>query len=123
MDKALLTVLVTGIGGDLGQAIAKCLRLLDRPVRIVGSDTTRDTIGTAFADHYLVLPTADSETYLESLHKVCTEQEVDAVIPASVPEINALSLSKYLNQIEFKTPVANPRSRQQYQHELLPSSG
>ena len=52
--------MVTGIGGDLGQAIIKSIRLMDeRAIVILGCDIMSDTIGEAYVDSFYVVPHAD----------------------------------------------------------------
>jgi carbamoyl-phosphate synthase large subunit len=87
-----LRVLVTAVGGDLGQAIVKCLRLSARPCVVLGSDM-QPGIGGLFTDQFHLLPPAfPSEPFWEALDRFCSLHRVDAVIPASEPELRSLTL-------------------------------
>ena len=85
-------VLVTGVGGDLGQALVKALRLTHAPVEVYGCDMDSRSVGEVFVDEFCVVPPAhDSDHYVEALDRVCRSFEVDAVVPSSEPEIEVLS--------------------------------
>lgn len=84
-------VLVTAVGGDLGQALVKALRLSSQPVVCHGCDMDGAGVGCAFVDSFHVVPRADSPRYVEALDRICRSLAIDAVVPASEPEIYALS--------------------------------
>ncbi|RJQ30467.1 ATP-grasp domain-containing protein [Candidatus Parcubacteria bacterium] len=86
-----LQILVTGVGGDLGQAIIKGLRLIDPPVKIYGCDMIPKGIGDAFVDEYHHMLAARDPNYLECIKELCKKINIDVLIPASEPEIFALS--------------------------------
>jgi carbamoyl-phosphate synthase large subunit len=82
-------VLVTGIGGDLGQAVMKALRLAGR-FEIFGCDADATGIGGLFTP-CVSSPTASAAAYIPFLDQYCRKWEIAAVTPASEPEIAALS--------------------------------
>lgn len=82
-----LRILVTAIGGDLGQAIIKCLRLMHPPVFIVGCDATSPNAGESFPDENLIVPPCNSNDYLLTIQSICEQYSVDAIIPTCEPEI------------------------------------
>ena len=86
-----LRILVTAIGGDLSQAIVKCLRMAKEPVTILGGDCDKHGIGSAFVDQFYHLPSANEFNYVDALNKICIDNRIDAVIPGSEPEILTLS--------------------------------
>lgn len=101
-DQPYPKVLVTAAGGDLGQAIIKCLRLMkDRPVSIFGCDADPDSIGTVYVHKFFNVPLAEDENYLNSIKSICDNYQIDSVIPASDAEIFKLSQAAfrgYFNQ-------------------------
>lgn len=91
MAAAPLGILTTGINGDLGQAMVKALRLMERPVRIFGCDAAEEGIGAAFVDGFFKVPFAEDGNYSTCIDEICKENMIDAVIPGSESEIVALS--------------------------------
>lgn len=92
MRSTSLKVLVTAVGGDLGQALVKALCPSEVPIEILGCDADRQGVGAAFVDsYYLVPPAADEIRYLEVLDNLCRSLKVDAVLPGSEAEIALLS--------------------------------
>lgn len=85
-----LRVLVTGVSGDVGQAVIKALRLSTESVHCDGCDSDASGAGAAFVERFSVVPRADDPAYLEELTRVCRAWNVDAVIPASEAEIAVL---------------------------------
>lgn len=85
-------ILVTAVGGDLGQAIVKALRISARPIYIFGCDISPDSIGKVFVDSYHTVPLAENTTeYIKKLEGLVNEFSIDAIIPSSEPEISVLS--------------------------------
>ena len=92
MTRSALRVLVTAVGGDLGQALVKALRLYPEPIEIHGCDVDASGLGGAFVDQCHVIPHAgDTTVYLEALDDLCQSYKIQVVLPASEPEIYALS--------------------------------
>ena len=90
--------LVTAVGGDLGQALVKALRLSTQPVECLGCDMDSQSAGRVFVDEFRAVPPAtETEDYLAALDKICRTLEVDAILPASEPEIEVLSRAKPLS--------------------------
>jgi biotin carboxylase len=86
-----ITVLVTGVGGDFGQALTKALRIAASPMRIVGCDMDAAGIGSAFVDEYADVPPArNAAGYVEAIDALCRRLAVEAVVPGSEVEINVL---------------------------------
>lgn len=91
MGKLPLNILVTGVGGDLGQAIIKSVRLMDMPVELSGCDMDPKSIGRAFVDEFFAITSASDGKYLSLLNDFCSKKKIHAVVPGSEPEIYALS--------------------------------
>lgn len=86
MKDNMLRVLVTGLGGDIGQGIAKCLR--DRPdVRIIGCDIDRDAGGAEFVDVFIPAPYASEKQYVAFIDGCIRKFGIASIFPASDPEI------------------------------------
>ena len=92
MNSSALRVLVTAVGGDLGQALVKALRIGLVDFEISGCDVDPCGVGSAFVSVFEAVPAAsDSAGYVSALDDLCRRHRVDAVIPASEAEIAVLS--------------------------------
>jgi len=86
-----IRVLVTGVGGDLGQALVKALRLSARFAECHGCDIDGEGIGSAFVDSFHVVPRAEDSSYIQALDQLGSSLGVHVVVPGSEPEIHTLS--------------------------------
>lgn len=86
-----IQVWVTGVSGDLGQAVVKALRLSHRKFLIHGSDVDNEGAGIAFVDIFHILPRSDDPNYIDHLNSYCEYHNISVVIPASESEIYTLS--------------------------------
>jgi carbamoyl-phosphate synthase large subunit len=91
MNKLPLKILVTGVGGDLGQAIIKSVCLMDMPVEIFGCDMDSESIGRAFVDDFFVISSPYDREYLNLLNDYCEKKGIHTVVPGSEAEIYVLS--------------------------------
>ncbi len=89
-DKTI-SILITAMGGDLGQSVAKALRLADFPLCIIGCDADKDSAAMLFCDTFVPLPKADTHDYIEQLSKVAKNNQCQLIIPCSEIEIYTLS--------------------------------
>lgn len=100
------TILITGIAGDIGQAVAKIVRELLPDVTLIGSDLHNRHAGSHFVDKIIQAPTATAESYLSWLESVVVENLVDLTIPLSESElirIDKRELSQ-ASQVKFLMP-------------------
>lgn len=89
-------VLVTGMGGNVGQGIVRCLRTLATPLRIVGTNTTEMSAGNHLCDaHHLVPPAVDA-AYVPKIAAICAREGVSLIIPSTDYETYHLGLSRAL---------------------------
>jgi carbamoyl-phosphate synthase large subunit len=95
MSDQTIRVLVTGVGGDLGQALVKCLRLIDRPIQVFGCDAASESVGAAFVDEFFVSPFASEKDYLSKIQDICQKKYIQVVIPGCEADIFKLSQAIY----------------------------
>jgi carbamoyl-phosphate synthase large subunit len=87
-------VLVTGIGGNVGQGVLRNLRALDTKLWIVGSDIGRATAGHHFCDAFAQLPYAYDPEYVPRMVELCRREQVELVIPSTDYETYHLGLAR-----------------------------
>jgi carbamoyl-phosphate synthase large subunit len=88
---APVRVLVTGVGGTLGQAITKALYLAHMPVEVSGCDAVEDSVGVAFVKTLHRVPLASDPAYIEIVDAICEKNRYSAVLPSTEQEIAVFS--------------------------------
>lgn len=84
------TVLVTGVGGGVGQGILRNLRSENFTIALVGTNAVAVSAGNHLCDSLHVVPYAYEPGYLESMRKIVEQEEVDLIIPSTDYESYAL---------------------------------
>lgn len=85
-----LRCMVTGVAGDIGQAIGTILREADFVAATVGADMRTDHPGSVFFDTCITLPSARDATYVDRLSAALDHHRIDVLIPTSEAEIVTL---------------------------------
>lgn len=94
------TVLVTGIGGNVGQGILRNIRSMNLPIRLIGTDIESFTAGNHLCDFTYVVPYSYDESYIPALQQIIDKEKVHVVIPSTDYEVYYLSENKnHLNAI------------------------
>ena len=96
------TVLVTGIGGNVGQGVLLNIISLKMNIRIVGIDIASFTAGNHLCNITYKVPYAFDESYIPVIQEIVKKEKVDLIIPTTDYEIYFLSL----NQSIVNTVVA-----------------
>ena len=87
-----ISVLITGVGDTVGQAMIKAARASTIPCRVVGTDRTAPSVGFAWADAAYVLPhCSDEDAYLAGLLRVVADEAVRLILPGSESELALLA--------------------------------
>lgn len=112
------SIMVTGIGGVVGQGILRNLLAMNMDVQIIGTNTQQISAGNHLCDYVYQVPFAYDEGYITTIHELAFRHKVELIIPStdyeayylslnqatlpskvatSPPEITAFCLDKYLN--------------------------
>jgi carbamoyl-phosphate synthase large subunit len=115
-------ILVTGIGGVVGQGILRNIRSMGLDVDVIGVNITQVSAGNYLCDRVYEIPYAYDSAYIPSMMKIAQDENVGLIIPStdyesyylgasrhefncpiacSPPEVTKFCLDKYLNYIEF----------------------
>jgi len=89
-----VTVLVTGAGGDLGQAIIKSLKMSKYHPRIISCDVNALSVGLYTTNKGYIVPRADDKNYLGVIMGVCKKEKVDFLFIGTGEELLPLSRKK-----------------------------
>lgn len=98
----MITVLVTGAGGGVGQGIIKALRLMrDLPVTIVAADMSPWAAGLYAADVMRLVPRAAAAGYLDAIIALCREERIDYYLPGT--DVELLLCAEHAARIEIES--------------------
>lgn len=85
-----LIILITGVGGDVGQSIIKCLGDIRQSydMDILGSDIDPYAAGKKKCKNFFKAPKASEENdYFDFIRKLIGKEKINYIIPATEPEI------------------------------------
>ena len=115
-------VLVTGIGGVVGQGILRNIRAAYADIYIVGTNVTMISSGNFYCDKVIKVPFSYEESFRAEMKRIVEEEAIDLIIPstdyesyylglfqsdyscyvASSPaEVTSMCLDKLINYKEF----------------------
>jgi carbamoyl-phosphate synthase large subunit len=90
-----ITVLVTASGAPGTAALLRALRQNgERGVRIVGTDMSPHALGRHFCDRFYVVPPGKDPAFADALLDVVRRENIDAVLPQSSHDLQALADSR-----------------------------
>lgn len=94
-------ILVTGIGGNVGQGILRNIRDCFPEVIIVGVDVAMFTSGNFLCDKTFKVPYSYEDNYIRVIQNIVETEKIDLIIPSTDYEVYYLAL----NKIGLKTNV------------------
>jgi carbamoyl-phosphate synthase large subunit len=86
------TVLVTGIGGNVGQGIIRNIIDLKYPIKIVGTNISDFSAGNHLVDVFYKVPFGYEDSFIPTIKKIVKDEIVDLIIPSTDFESYFLSL-------------------------------
>lgn len=93
-------VLVTGVGGNVGQGIIRNIRDCAYEIDIVGCNISDFSAGNHLCDCFYVVPYAYDDNYINVINDIVRKESIDLVIPSTDYEV--YYLAKYQDKIEAK---------------------
>jgi carbamoyl-phosphate synthase large subunit len=87
-------VLITGIGGNIGQGILKALRAAKRRYYIVGIDMEPLSSGFSLADTYYVMPRTGDRRFKQEVGRIIENEKIEAIYVSSPTELEFFSVNK-----------------------------
>lgn len=88
------SIIVTGIGGNVGQGILRNIRSSFPEIRIIGLDIAAFTPGNYLCDKCYQVPYAFASDYITSIQHIVKTENADLIIPSTDYEVYYLSLNK-----------------------------
>ena len=84
----MITVLVTGAGGGVGQGVIKSLKMIsDLEIKIIAADMSELATGLYSSDSACLVERSTSPGYMKSLENIFQEFDVDFYIPGTDVEL------------------------------------
>jgi len=99
---ATKNILVTGIGGNVGQGIIRNIQSLKLDVKITGTNVLEFTAGNYLCDYFHKVPYAFHDGFIDEMIKICNQQNIDLIIPSTDFEVNFLAE----HRDKFSCPIA-----------------
>jgi carbamoyl-phosphate synthase large subunit len=82
-------ILLSAIGGDLAQSVARCLRDDIKGCRLIGLDVSNQNSGSLFVEEFFIAQKPSSKTFISSLTEIIKVTKPDFYFP-----LNELELAK-----------------------------
>lgn len=81
-------ILITGVGGDIGQSVLRCLQETDYDFYVAGCDIDAYAAAKNQIDVFYKAPRAtDDQEYLNLVERVIKERDIQYIFPTTEPEI------------------------------------
>jgi carbamoyl-phosphate synthase large subunit len=90
------TVIVTGIGGNVGQGIIRNIRFSKYPVKIIGTNITALSAGNHLVDGFYKVPYGYEEGFIPIIIEIVKHEKIDLIIPSTDYEAFFLSYNSKL---------------------------
>jgi len=110
-------VLVTGIGGNVGQGVLRNIKSLEQDIVVVGADIAAFTAGNHLCDVTYEVPYSYSEDYISTIQSIVKKEKVHLIIPTTDYEIYYLSLHQ--RDLEAKVVASNSETAKIYLDKYL----
>ncbi|MCD6068722.1 MAG: ATP-grasp protein [Bacteroidetes bacterium] len=104
MDKK--RILVTGIGGNVGQGILRNILSLELPVELFGCNVVEFSPGNYFCKEVFKVPFAYDKEYIPAIKDIVVSQKIDLVIPSTDYEV--YYLAKHRDEIPCTVATSGP---------------
>ena len=88
------SILVTGIGGVVGQGILRNLRAMALDAAIVGTNTTRTSAGNHLCDAVHAVPYAIDPDYIDAILRLVEQHDIGLIVPSTDYEAYHLALAR-----------------------------
>jgi carbamoyl-phosphate synthase large subunit len=86
------TILVTGIGGNVGQGILRNLQSLSHSFHLIGTNVKQVSAGNHLCNKVYVTPYAYEANFIATIQQICATEKVDLIIPSTDYEAYYLGL-------------------------------
>jgi carbamoyl-phosphate synthase large subunit len=110
MDEKI--VLVTGIGGNVGQGIIRNIKNYDASIKVVGTNIIAFSSGNHLCDLFYKVPYARDKQYISVIQGIINQEKVNLIIPSTDAEVYYLSMHR--SEISCEVAVSNFKTAATY---------
>ncbi len=101
-------ILITGIGGNVGQGILRNLQSTGYNLNLIGCNVSKLSAGNHLCDTVYEVPYAYDADYIPRMSEICQKEQIHMVLPSTDYEVYFLSLAK--KQFNAVIPVSEPET-------------
>jgi carbamoyl-phosphate synthase large subunit len=105
-------VLVTGIGGNVGQGIIRNIRTCGYPIRIIGCNAIKFSAGNHLCDAFYTVSYSYSESYISEILKIIETESIDLIIPST--DYETYYLAKNIEILNTRIAVSSFEATETY---------
>lgn len=105
-------VLVTGIGGNVGQGIIRNIHSLPYEINVVGTNIVDVSAGNYLCDTFYKVPFAYDLNYIPAIIDIVNREKIDLILPSTDYEI--FYLAENLSRIPCKVAVSGAEAARIY---------
>ncbi len=111
------TVLITGIGGNVGQGIIRNIQASGYSVRIIGTNVSDMSAGNHLCDVFYRIPYGYDQGYIPEMIRIVQREKVDLIIPSTDYEV--YYLARFRESFPCRIACSGPVSSQVYLDKYL----
>jgi carbamoyl-phosphate synthase large subunit len=105
-------ILVTGIGGNVGQGILRNIKHIDPNIFVVGTNVVKFSAGNHLCDKFYKTSYAYDSNYILEINRIVEIEGIDLIIPSTDYEAHFLSFNK--SRIASQIAVSHHRTTEIY---------
>lgn len=88
------SILITGLGGNVGQGIVRNIKNIKLPIEVIGTDINDFSSGNHLCDKFYKVPFSTSPEYIPYIKKIIAKDNIKLVIPSTDFESNILAKNR-----------------------------
>lgn len=104
----MINVLVTSVGGGVGQSVVDSISHLTSDYYIVGADISDKVYARNQCNNFIISPRISDSNYVDFLLSQCKRHSIDIVIPGHDGELELLSKNTELFKLQGVSIVVSP---------------
>lgn len=106
----LTNVVIAGVGSaGTGREIMKAFQMVKERYKIIATDMSSKSLGIHDTQNRYVIPSAESNEYINALLKICKKENAAVLVPGSDKELEKISENREKFECEGIIVLVNPK--------------